>query len=122
MARYDRDILELKKDLLSSEKKLTALKEEKQQFDQKLNKQIAMNEYANFQNEILQKQISGLAEAIDKAESMMAQLLKEKKEIVDAKILDYLQGNLEFKDIKLFEYFAKSTNFNFEVLLFNFYF
>jgi len=128
------EMKELRKELLNYEKMVSGLKEEKQHFDTKMHKEKSINEYLKFQIDIFQKQISFLAEGLNQSDQTITKILKEKKDVgsfflriillfllfyaVDAKLMDFLKCNLEFQDVKLFEYFEKSVNFNFEVFCF----
>ena len=113
--KQDKQILQLKRDLLDAEKSSSDLKEERREFDVKINRESSKNQYLVFQNEILEKQISVLAETVAKQEVNINKLIQEKKEIINSKITDYLKTNLEFHDIRLNDHFNQNFNWNYEV-------
>ena len=108
---FEKEVFQLKKKVLENENLIARLKEDQQDFEVKLTREKSMKEYQKFQNEILEKQINSLAESIQKNEIYIDKLLKEKKEILSNKIMDYLNTNYEFHDINLSDYFNQSINF-----------
>ena len=111
----EQEILRLKKELLEMEKTIAGLKEERQSFDIKMNREESKNEYLKFQNGILEKQTSTLAEAVAKNESTVNKLLHEKKEIINQKASEFVKSNLDFHDIKIVDYFNQAVNWNYDV-------
>ncbi|KRX06862.1 P-loop containing nucleoside triphosphate hydrolase [Pseudocohnilembus persalinus] len=106
---------ENKKKMVDLQQKYTDLQEEKNIIEVKYSKEKSDNQYKEFKIDILNKQLQALVQKVCKNEQDFAQLLKERKELTETRIEDYLKKDLQFQEIKLSDYFKSSYNFNFDL-------
>lgn len=70
--------MDLKRQLLETERKVADSREEKHKLEYNHTQQITKNDYNKFEIEILQKQVQSLVDSICKSENTIGSLMKEK--------------------------------------------
>ncbi|KAL4443117.1 hypothetical protein ABPG74_002184 [Tetrahymena malaccensis] len=113
----EKEIMELKKIQLETERSLADVREEKHKLEYNHSQQITKNDYNRFEIEILHKQIQSLVDNICKQENSIGVLMKEKQEISQKKVEEFLKDKLNFSEIHFSEYFKNSINFNYDNLV-----
>ncbi|KAL4488453.1 hypothetical protein ABPG72_013021 [Tetrahymena utriculariae] len=113
----EKEIMELKKIQLETERSLADVREEKHKLEYNHSQQITKNDYNKFEIEILHKQIQSLVDNICKQENSIGVLMKEKQEISQKKVEEFLKDKLNFSEIHFSEYFKNSINFNYDNLV-----
>jgi kinesin family protein 5 len=106
--------MDMKNSLLQLENKLSQLSEQNQLTEMKYDKNSDSTDHLKITCQVLEKQVHAITEALLSCETSIEALLKEKANMVHQKFNDLLSQNLEFKQIKLSDYFQFSYNFNFE--------
>jgi kinesin family protein 5 len=114
LKKQEEENMDMKNSLLQLESKLSHLSEHNQMSEMKFDKNNDSTEHLKITCQVLEKQVNAITEALLSCEQSIESLLKEKANMVSMKFNDVLSQNLEFKQIKLADYFQFSYNFNFE--------
>ena len=109
----EEEIVELKAQLLKSETKLNYLTETNSVIQLKLNTKNDCLETQHTTIQVLEKQIHAISEALNNTHTSLEKILSEKSRLVGAKFKDFIEDDIEFKEIQLPDYFSHSYNFNF---------
>jgi len=100
--------MDLKRQLLETERKVADSREEKHKLEYNHTQQITKNDYNKFEIEILQKQVQSLVDSICKSENTIGSLMKEKQEICKDNMIQF-GGSLSSSTMIMF--FCLKTSF-----------
>ena len=108
----EKEILLIKNKFQDKEENISSLKEKQFNFEMKINNEINEKEYLKYQNEILEKQINYLAEALRKLDNNYKKVLEEKEDFLNKKFNQFLKDYLEFNNIRISDYYGNLNEVN----------
>lgn len=110
----EEEILQLKNQLMIYEHKINVMTEENSAMQLKLFSKNDSLENQRLTIEVLEKQIFAINEALNNTQASLENILSQKSRLVSAKFQEFMNDDLQFKEIRIPEYFTHSYNFNFE--------
>mgnify|MGYP000887854261 CR=1 FL=1 len=114
LKEYEDEIRQLKSVLLHHESKLNELTTENDSMRLKLFTKADGLENQRLTIEVLEKQIYAINEALNNTQTSLENILSQKSRLVSSKFQEFIEDNVEYKEIKLPDYFKHSYSFNFE--------
>lgn len=114
LKEQEEEIRLMKSQLLNYENKINTLTAENSEMRLKIFTKADNLETQKLTIEVLEQQIHAINEALNSNQTSIEQLLTQKSRLVSSKFQEFIQDDINFKEIKLPEYFNHSYNFNFQ--------
>ena len=111
---YEDEIRLLKSQLLHNENKVNELATENDSMRLKILTKADGLENQRLTIEVLEKQIYAINEALNNTQTSLENILSQKSRLVSSRFQEFIEDNVEYKEIKLPDYFKHSYNFNFD--------
>ena len=110
----DEEIRQMKSQLLNYENKINHLTLENNDIQLKISAKVDNLDNQKLTIEVLERQIYAINEALNSNQSSIEDLLTQKSRLVSSKFQEFIEDDMQFKEIKLPAYFKHSYNFNFD--------